>query len=130
MVHLSITTTTIITTPQCHTPAGRRPQDAPLESLFLIALKVKRRTVPYASISAKMVSQALAPSAGKTAHTTLASVTMEPTATSLMPTEEVLVKCTSADQAAKSGATSGIPSAIKASIMLAAASAHLTAQPA
>ena len=85
---------------------------------------------PSASINARKAIQASVQSAGRTAHTTLVSVTMEPTATNPMLMAEVQVKSISADQAAKNGATSTIPSATRTSIMLAAASAPPTAQPA
>ena len=75
-----------------------------------------------------MATPELVQSAGRSALMTLVSVMMEPTATSLMPMAEVLVRFTSAAQAARSGATSGIPSATTASIMSAAASALPTAQ--
>lgn len=75
-----------------------------------------------------MATPELVQSAGRSALMTLVSVMMEPTATSLMPMAEVLVRFISAAQAARSGATSGIPSATTASIMSAVASALLTAQ--
>jgi hypothetical protein len=72
--------------------------------------------VLYATPSAKLVSMALVPSAGRTAPMTLASVTMAPTAISLRPTAVVLVRSTSA-KAAISGALSGTLHAMRTSIM-------------
>ena len=97
-------------------------------NLFQTAQLVRKRMVPSASITAKMVSLALAQSAGRIALMIQVSVTTVPTVTSLMPMDEVPVRFISADQAAKSGATSGTPSAMMASIMSAAASARQTAR--
>ena len=124
----STTTITITIIQMFHTHAGRKRRDALRVNLFQTAQLARKRMVPFASITAKMASLALAQSAGRIALMTQVSVMTVPTVTSLMPTDEVPVKFISADQAAKSGATSGTPSAMMASIMSAAASARQTAR--
>jgi len=121
--HLSIISimTTII--PMCLTLAGRKHTAALPVSHSHLALMTRRRMALYATPTASLASMESVPSAGKTAHMTMDSVTTAHTATNLMPMAVELVKCTSA-LAAKSGAPSGTLRVTTNSIMSAAAFAH------
>ena len=79
-----------------------------------------------ATPTVRMDTQVSAPSAGRTALMTVASVTTVHTATSLMLMVVALVRSTNA-LAAKNGDLCGTPSATITSIMSAAASAPQTA---
>ena len=81
---------------------------------------------PSAMTTVVMVILVLAQSAGRTAPQVKSSVTMVPTATSQMPTEEEQVRFTTVDQTVRNGETSGTSSATQASIMSDAAFALLT----
>ena len=117
----------VSSTTKFHNRAGRRPTVARPASLFLPALQIMRRMALFATLTAKKATAVLAQSAGKTAQPKPASVTTVHTATSLMLTAVEPVRFISA-RAAKSGALSGTPRAMKTSIMSAAASALLTAR--
>ena len=99
---------------------------AQLVSLSPPAKTIKNKLVPYATLTVRMATLALAPSVGRTAQLIRASVMMVTIATSLMLMAEVLARCMKALDA-RNGVPCGIPSATIISIMSAAASAHQTA---
>ena len=117
----------VSSTTKFHNRAGRKPTVARPAILSPPAPQIMRRMVLFVTLTAKKATAVLAQSAGKTAQPKPASVTTVHTATSLMLMAAEPVRFISA-RAAKSGALSGTPRAMKTSIMSAAASALLTAR--
>ena len=129
MVLQFTTITMTITTLMFPTLVGKSRPDVLLVNHFQTAQKVKTRMELFVSTSARLASQESDLSAGRIVLMIKDSATTELTATNLMPMAEVLVRFTSAAQAAKSGANSSMSSVTRNSIMLAAVSAHPTAPP-